>query len=709
MRRRRKPLEVSTFPFLAVLLCTMGSLILVLLVMDRKAKMGARLKAETAVARAADDVEQAAAERRAELERHMQEKRAEWEKKREALHTKLLTEQQALQLEMQQLRDKMTLAAARLRLEQEQSGELKKQVEAGRGKVQGEATALTRTKQTLADTQQHTEQEKAALARMTNDLVVLERALQDLKETREREKQTYSVIPYNGKRGESRRPMYIECAGESAVFHPDKKAVLVREPEGVRTEVARRVARQREQLAAAKMPVDQTPYLMLLVRPNGIYAYYAFEAALAGLDVQFGYELIDADWLLDFPAENQPGTQPWQALAKQPDPSPLNPAPTSDAKVRGVQFHKGAIMQPVVSGQGDSEAANSGVSGSQVAASGGMGTRSDNPVSPGGLAQGQAPSSWDGVANRPAHPDGLQNRPTNRPTETGLGQPVAVGGGPQAPGGAHPGSGANSPGTPTTPGKTLASGSAAPSPTSQRGNRSNNSDSLPPFLAQGGARPPVPTSGVRPGDTRGPGEAGPQLPPLPTAAAQSGPAAPPQPGSNPGTGVPPGNGQPGSGAPGDGSTPTNGQRAASGDQEGGNPDGSTRSVLRPLQPLAAEAKRPPPMRSARLNGDRDYLIFIECKADSVVLYPSQREFALSSLTGGANHPLVQAVQQMIERKQSGVRSGELPYRPQIRFLVRPETLRAYHSAYPLVDALPIMKTRQNLIPEDDVRSIIAGN
>jgi len=38
MRRRHK-LEVSTFPFLAVLLCAMGALILLLLIMDRRAKI----------------------------------------------------------------------------------------------------------------------------------------------------------------------------------------------------------------------------------------------------------------------------------------------------------------------------------------------------------------------------------------------------------------------------------------------------------------------------------------------------------------------------------------------------------------------------------------------------------------------------------------------------------------------------------------------
>ena len=45
MKRSRHGLQVSTFPFLAVLLCTMGSLILLLLVMDRRGKAVARAKA----------------------------------------------------------------------------------------------------------------------------------------------------------------------------------------------------------------------------------------------------------------------------------------------------------------------------------------------------------------------------------------------------------------------------------------------------------------------------------------------------------------------------------------------------------------------------------------------------------------------------------------------------------------------------------------
>ena len=46
MRRPRSRLTVSTFPFLAVLLCAMGALILLLLVFDRRAKEAAKARAE---------------------------------------------------------------------------------------------------------------------------------------------------------------------------------------------------------------------------------------------------------------------------------------------------------------------------------------------------------------------------------------------------------------------------------------------------------------------------------------------------------------------------------------------------------------------------------------------------------------------------------------------------------------------------------------
>ena len=39
----------------------------------------------------------------------------------------------------------------------------------------------------------------------------LEQALTSLKELRQRQQQTYSLVPYLGKRGDNRKPLYVEC------------------------------------------------------------------------------------------------------------------------------------------------------------------------------------------------------------------------------------------------------------------------------------------------------------------------------------------------------------------------------------------------------------------------------------------------------------------------------------------------------------------
>lgn len=120
-------------------------------------------------------------------------------------------------------------------------------------------------------------------------------------------------------------------------------------------------------------------------------------------------------------------------------------------------------------------------------------------------------------------------------------------------------------------------------------------------------------------------------------------------------------------------------------------------------------RRPPPMRAVNLSGDRDWVIYVECTAEGVVLYPARTFIPLAALARGSANPLQQAVQQMIDRRQSGVRPGEAPYRPQVRFLVRPENMRVFHVAYPALDAVPAAKARYTLRPEDDVLTIVAGH
>src|SRR5436309_11541916 len=92
MRRRRQKLEVSTFPFLAVLLCAMGSLILLMLVIDRRARVVARAKTLKAAdaARAQDSSLQ-----------------TEWEQRRRRLHEQLAGENDSVAIQTNDLRNRI--------------------------------------------------------------------------------------------------------------------------------------------------------------------------------------------------------------------------------------------------------------------------------------------------------------------------------------------------------------------------------------------------------------------------------------------------------------------------------------------------------------------------------------------------------------------------------------------------------------------------
>jgi hypothetical protein len=339
MRGRRHKLQVSTFPFLAVLLCAMGSLILVLLVMDRKAHQAALNRARREAAQRAEQSAQSEAARQDELEAKKQQARKAWEQKRDALHARLSDEQIELQLQMRKVRDQLSQIAARLRYEQDTSTELRRKVQNERGKLQAGQQLLASLRSSAGQTEAQARASNKSLERMTVDLLQMEQALKDLKASKEREQHTFSVVPYHGRRGENRRPIYVECTADGVIFHPERRAMSVTSrqyivgrdrpddvPDDVRSEVERRITRQRAQLGGG------TPYLLLLVRPDGVETYCLFQAVLKDLTLDFGYEFIDADWVLDFPTDDeQPGAQPWMVASKSAS-APSTPVPAATSK-----------------------------------------------------------------------------------------------------------------------------------------------------------------------------------------------------------------------------------------------------------------------------------------------------------------------------------------------------------------------------------------
>ena len=140
-----------------------------------------------------------------------------------------------------------------------------------------------------------------------------------------------------------------------------------------------------------------------------------------------------------------------------------------------------------------------------------------------------------------------------------------------------------------------------------------------------------------------------------------------------------------------------------------DPTGEEMDRFAPTPMAGPPRHKPTTVRPAWVHGGRDWIIYVECRADSLVLYPSQRAFPLAQiLRDPAGNPLNKAIQQMIDRRQSVRRPGEPLYRPQLCLLVRPEHMRTYRTVEPALEALPVPKTRRNLDADDDVIDIING-
>ena len=128
----------------------------------------------------------------------------------------------------------------------------------------------------------------------------------------------------------------------------------------------------------------------------------------------------------------------------------------------------------------------------------------------------------------------------------------------------------------------------------------------------------------------------------------------------------------------------------------------------PLSALGPKNSRKTNSRSAGLrptllNGNRDWTIAIECRADALVILTTGQAIpatALGQQDSGQN-VLVKSVQQLIARRQATVPPGEPPYRPTIRFRVHADALRTYYLAYPALEALGVPMSRESVRPEDE--------
>ena len=262
--------SISLFPFLAVLLCTMGALLVLLVLFSRSAREQERAAAETALRQREDDLRLA---------------------------------QDELAWRLRQLREirertQADLSRARMQL----AG-----VEDDNRKLADELERLERMAAALAADARPRPEDAAALAELESRLQRAREALDEARRQQAEKPPAYAVVPYEGANGTHRRPLYIECCIDGVFLQPEGIRLGPADfegPPGPGNPLASALRAAREHIATGPResgdPAAQ-PYPLLLVRPSGVMAYYAAREAIQSWGSEFGYQFVDEDWTLDYP------------------------------------------------------------------------------------------------------------------------------------------------------------------------------------------------------------------------------------------------------------------------------------------------------------------------------------------------------------------------------------------------------------------------
>ncbi|MGA0040308.1 MAG: hypothetical protein ACO3NZ_10695 [Pirellulales bacterium] len=259
---------ISLFPFLAVLLCTMGALLVLLVIFSRSAA-GHREAEEVAI------LEEMAVEREG----------LRWRVEQlQAMRQKTLDDLSQARLGLAGIEDNARALSDELAALEREIAALEAAKTAGTSNLEKELSTL---EQRLAEVTQ---------------------ALQEARESAADRPPAYAIVPYDGQNGTHRRPLYIECSLDGVFLQPEGIRLRPSDfegPAGPGNPLASALRAAREHLAergrSSASPAEQ-PYPLLLVRPSGVMAYYAAREAIASWGSDFGYQLVEEHWQLKFPA-----------------------------------------------------------------------------------------------------------------------------------------------------------------------------------------------------------------------------------------------------------------------------------------------------------------------------------------------------------------------------------------------------------------------
>ena len=291
--RRRHRLSPSLFPFLAVLVCTLGTLILFLALVAQNATEAAEQNAR--------------AERMAKLRQAEQDAQPATPRLTAKSVQSLLDEEQFRIEQLVAFRDQQTNELGDRR---DQLTYLQQHMDRLRQKLTQLGDEVDRA---MGETEvQQIDDEEIALLRRRIDAEKKE--IEKLRRDAENKTPRVVIVPHKGPNGTDRRPVYLECTSRGVTIWPEGSQISMTQLEDSNysanpLDAALRVVR----LHTMQNYGDTAPpYPLLIVRPDGIDAYAAARGAMQDWDDQFGYELVPAEVQLAY-------SQPDSNLKQQVD------------------------------------------------------------------------------------------------------------------------------------------------------------------------------------------------------------------------------------------------------------------------------------------------------------------------------------------------------------------------------------------------------
>ncbi len=311
-RHRANTTGVSLFPFLDVLVCTMGSLILLLLVATSRIRAAAVDKAKQAVMQQRLKSEKppaavpapivVATEPEPEID-----PAAEWKTRIE----QLIEERDVLRNQLSQMKNQLATA---------QSAVMRTKVKAA--STEDRLQAIRTQQEEAASERQRLQAETDSLQ---SDLTDAELRLAKAVERQKTTKSKFAFMPFDGRTGTTKRPILIECTQDYIRFLPEDIRLSPADLNGFTTGFNPLLMASRELVhywnayervhsadadptkdadsiktdLAALNEKEREPYVLLLIRPNGAVAFHIAKNFLTQLKVPHGYELITDEMEID--------------------------------------------------------------------------------------------------------------------------------------------------------------------------------------------------------------------------------------------------------------------------------------------------------------------------------------------------------------------------------------------------------------------------